>query len=239
MESWVTENVGFIGVGKFGAIQAARIAELRGVKSVGIGFEDDLHSVKLPTDRKLVVTSDVDTKEDMQNGELVAEEWQLKIKQFIITNYRNCSNFVILAGAGGGFGCGSILVVAEAIKMLLEERGVGNAQDRTGIVLYMPNNEVASENSRKNAGYIATALHDVAKAGFVNPYIVVPWKDNFDSSSNFVVDLIEKNGEFISVMFVRYPHDEVVKQPRLSRLANPPVAETNIPTAKKKNIYGE
>lgn len=243
MYTWTVENVAFVGTGRFGAQMAARFANSKGVSAVAIGLEEDAESTILPAARKLILKTDLVTKGNMQNGELAADQAQDGIKRLIVTELPKFKNFIVLAGAGGGFGGGSVLVIVETIKKILSDRGVADVDERVGVALFMPALD-ADELQKKNAGFLATALSDhFAKKSLINPYVVFPFERDPDKSMHAIVNLIEDQNLYVSVALVRYPREEeqTAEPLRPSRLPPQPTTvnvSVNGP-AGKKNVYGE
>lgn len=230
------KNILFVGTGGRGCNLAGELSD-QGVDAVGIDTMPI--TADLRAEDSLNLNRDP-TSGSMQTGELYAEEDAAKIKSFLTKKLDDKSVAVICAQAGGGFGGGSVLVLVEIIKQIMQERGFSSVDDRVGVCLVMP--PTLNELSKKNAGFLATVLseHFAAKS-LLNPFIVLQHDVRVDWTATNLITLLELHPKIFSVNLVKFPTEDVsIPEPKLKRL---PPQEIPKPSPSqpsgRRNIYGE
>jgi cell division GTPase FtsZ len=135
----------------------------------------DLEPLSLPEDQKVLLPSDkAGAGKDMRAGEEAAGAGAQAVYDAMLRTFGRVDHIMICAGAGGGSGGGSVLVLHDLAVRYMAYLGHPEPQRRVGAILTLPKNgECASPAVAENARVVAKFLGDLAERGDLSPLVLV------------------------------------------------------------------
>lgn len=170
-------EVAIIGTGQGGSRIAEAFYKLGYTKCIVVNTAmHDLHHINIPDARKLHISvSSEGAGKNMESGRLAAEAHSHVIYDLMLKMFgRKVDRVLVCAGAGGGTGGGSCLVLIELAKKFLAYIGVANPEKCVGAVVSLPHaGECTSPNVSNNAVAAVEGLIDLVDSAKISSLIIM------------------------------------------------------------------
>ncbi len=168
---------GWIGVGQCGGRLIKSFYDIGYRKVLAVDTtQDNLDSLDIPKNQKFLMSvSEEYTDKDMKTGQRAIQQHQQEILHLARQIFGlRVDHIMVIFGAGGGTGSGSVVGLVEIAKRYVRYVGSKNPNKNVGVVMTLPAiSKIVSPVVAKNAYKIAVKLSRVARAGKISPLIIV------------------------------------------------------------------
>jgi cell division GTPase FtsZ len=168
---------GWVGVGRCGGRLVKSFYDLGYRKVLAVDTaQDDLDSLNIPKNQKFLMNVSKEyADKDMKTGQRAIQQHQQEILHLARQIFGlRVDHIMVVFGAGGGAGGGSVIGLIEIAKRYVRYVGSKNPNKNVGVVMTLPAvSKIVSPVVAKNAYKIAVKLSRVAKAGKISPLIIV------------------------------------------------------------------